>query len=210
MASNWMTTQVGFPCLSERSAIIVVDASIVINLNATQCAPEILRALPVRLAVVDVVLRELEEGREKGRPDADMLNGLAASGLLDVVALSDTSETAFERLVVGPANSTLDDGEAATIAYALEHALDVVVDDNKARRICKEQFPGVRLHCTCDILLDPTVEKNLGRDGFTAAVLNALRVGRMRVPPEHLQWVIELIGKEAASKCLSLPKKQRL
>ena len=53
--------------------LLVVDTSVVINLNATGCAKEILDALPQRVAVVDVVVGELEYGRSKGRSDAEML-----------------------------------------------------------------------------------------------------------------------------------------
>jgi len=57
---------------------LVGDTSAVINLNATGCAREILRALPNRFLVVDVVSKELDRGRHRGRSDADILEKLIA------------------------------------------------------------------------------------------------------------------------------------
>lgn len=63
-------------CLDERPASVVVDTSVVINLNATGCADAILRALPNRCVVVEQVSLELQAGRDtgartipSGRPD---------------------------------------------------------------------------------------------------------------------------------------------
>ena len=53
------------------------------------------------------------------------------------------------------------------------------------------------------------VQANLGRDGLTEAVFNALRLGRMRVLPHHLSWVVDLIGPERARQCPSLPSSVR-
>jgi hypothetical protein len=47
-------------CLTDPAALVVADASVIISLNATGFAQEIVRALPNRLAVVDVVPAELE------------------------------------------------------------------------------------------------------------------------------------------------------
>lgn len=195
--------------LSNASIRYVADASAIINLNATQCAAEILGALPQKLVVVDIVAGELEEGRAKGRRDAEMLGALAASGLIEIVHLGDAGDAIFERLVSGSAESTLDDGEAATIAYAVEHTLSVVTEDGKARRICKELFPQVERRCSCEIFRTPVVTQSLGQSRLAEAVLNALRIARMKVLPEHLEWVVNLIGEDKARACASLPKAGR-
>ena len=94
----------GFPTSSIDSITrLVVDTSTIINLNATGCAERILQALPAKVIVVDVILGELDEGRPHGRPDADMLRELVASGIIEIVALGDESAEHFEKLVVGPA-----------------------------------------------------------------------------------------------------------
>jgi predicted nucleic acid-binding protein len=188
----------------------VADASAIINLNATGCAADILFVLPEKLVVVDIVVGELEEGRVKGRRDADMLSALEASGHIKIVTLGDPGEAIFERLVAGPANSTLDDGEAATIAYAVEHSLAVVTEDGKARRICKDLFPDIQRRCSCEILRTPSVVQKLGRTRLADAVLNSLKDARMRVLPEHIEWVVGLIGEDKARGCKSLPGARRL
>src|ERR1035441_3040681 len=109
----------GSPTSLTDSRLVTADASIVINLNATGCARDIVQALPHKFAVVDVVQGELEDGRRNGRHDADLLNRLAADGLLEIVQLDEAATAHFESLVIGPAITTLDDGEAATIAYAI-------------------------------------------------------------------------------------------
>ena len=108
-------------CLSDPTALVVADASVAINLNATGFAESILDELPNRFAVVEEVALELEEGRQRGRNDADALNTLVAAGRGDIVRLGNPAIDQFTALVSGPAAETLDDGEAATIAYALEH-----------------------------------------------------------------------------------------
>ena len=197
-------------CLTDPAAVIVADASAVINLNATGCAKEIVTALPNRVAVVDVVATELEQGRRRDRQDADLLNELVAVGLIEVVRLGEPAVPHFEELVIGPAASTLDDGEAATIAYAIAHDAISLVDERKANRLCAERFPQLRVGCTVDIFTHPEMLQTLGRETLAGAVFKALYHGRMRVFPHHIEWVLGLIGTERAALCRSLPASARL
>jgi len=197
-------------CLTEPAAVIVADASAVINLNATGCARDIVTALPNRVAVVDVVATELEQGRRRDRQDADLLNELVAVGLIEVVGLAEPAVQHFEELVIGPAARTLDDGEAATIAYAIAHDAIPLVDERKANRICAERFPQLRIGCTVDIFTHPEVMRCLGSETLAGAVFKALYHGRMRVFPHHVEWVLGLIGTQQAALCTSLPGSVRL
>jgi len=187
----------------------VGDTSAVINLNATGCACDILRALPNRFLVVDVVSSELDRGRRSGRPDADILEGLVSERLVEIVKLDEIAEAHFERLVVGPAAETLDDGEAATIAYAARAGMIAVIDERKATRLCAGLFPQLRISCTVDILSHADVHRTLGGSLIADAVFRALKNGRMRVLPQHVKWVVELIGPARAAECPSLPKHAR-
>ena len=105
--------------LTDPLAFLVADASTVINVNATGCGLKVLEALPNRVTVVDVVFGELEEGRQRQRRDADLLKQLADAGRVEIVRLDEIGEQHFEQLTVGPAQMTLDDGEAATIGHAV-------------------------------------------------------------------------------------------
>lgn len=196
--------------LTDPTAELVADASTVINLIASGYAPAIASALPNLIVVADVVPVELEAGEPMGYRHSEVLRTLIEVGLVHVVSLGEVGTSHFEGLVIGPTAETLDDGEAATIAYAAEHS-DVIVlmDERKAMRICGERFPTLRLACSVDIFMHPNVEAALGSDSLQEAVYNALQEGRMRVLPHHLSYVVELIGPERASACRSLPKRIR-
>lgn len=195
--------------LSDPNATLVVDTSTVINLITAGCADTILSVLPHRVVVVDVVLGELEMGRARGHLHADGLQRLSDAAFIEVVRLPDDSVGHFEDLVIGPAAETLDDGEAATIAYAATRMAVALIDERKAVRICGERFPALRIACTVDVMTHPNVEKALGSEGLAEAVFRALREGRMRVPPQHLEFVRTLIGPTRAAMCPSLPKSAR-
>lgn len=195
--------------LTDPTVPVVADTSAIINLNSTGHAPEIVRAIPNKVVIVDAVPAELDDGRERGRQDADLLNSLVAAGLIEIVKLNDRCGIHFEKLVVGPASMTLDDGEAATIAYAFVNEGVAIIDERKATRICGEMFPELRIGSTVDILAHPDVWQSLGKQLLAEAVLNALRNGRMRVLPHHIEWVVNLIGPEQAAACPSLPRAVR-
>lgn len=192
-----------------RPGTITTDASTVINLNATGRARDIAQALGSRFVVVDIVQAELDAGRRSGRRDADLLNGLLSDQLFELVKLDASAMEHFESLVVGPAVATLDDGEAATIAYSITAGATAAIDERKANSICSQRYPGLSLYSTVDILARSDVQKSLGRDELSAAVFRALMHGRMRVLPHNVQWVVDLIGPEQAAACISLPKTAR-
>ena len=196
-------------CLDDCSAPVVVDTSVVVNLNATGNADAILRALPNRCVVTEAVLGELRAGRRKGRQDADALASLIDRHLVEEAQLQDPGMSHFESLVSGSAAETLDDGEAATIACAIERFAVALIDDRKAIRICAERFPNLAVGCTVDVLAHGRVQAALGRR-LEDAVFNALDRGRMRVPKRYGQWVVDLIGKERAAVCRSLPARFRV
>ncbi len=195
--------------LDDRLAPVVADTSVVINLNASGNAEAILGALPNRCVVVEEVSLELHAGRQRGRRDADSLAALIEQHLVEHTQLGDVGMPHFESLVSGSAAETLDDGEAATIACAIERSAVALIDDRKAIRICTERFPNLAVGCTVDVLAQRHVRAALGRR-FADVVFNALDRGRMRVPHRYGQWVVDLIGQERAAGCRSLPKRFRV
>jgi predicted nucleic acid-binding protein len=196
-------------CLNDPAAVLVIDASVVINLNATGYAREILIALQRRVAIVNMAWEEVEAGERQGWQNVDLLRGLVDAGAVELVDLNEGAERHFEQLVVGPARMTLDDGEAATIAYSVEHDAVAIIDERKARRVCGERFPALRVSCTVDMFAHPDVTHALGHKNLSEAVLNALQRARMGVLPHHLPWVTNLIGIEEAARCSSLPRSVR-
>jgi predicted nucleic acid-binding protein len=196
--------------LSDRDRVVVADTSTIINLNATGCAADILTALPYRVVAVDVVRDELENGRAKGRSDASKFAALVAANLIDVVVLGSDGLNHFEGLVIGAASETLDDGEAATIAYATEADAVALIDEHKAIRLCASRFPKLRLGSTVDLFAHPSVRSALGISGLADAVHRALIDARMRVMAHHVAGVVALIGSERAARCPSLPRTARM
>jgi predicted nucleic acid-binding protein len=196
-------------CLSE-SAVIALDASTAINLNATGCAAAISRCFSGGVVLPDIVLGEIEDGEAKGRRDAHLTKELIQEGALQVVSLSEVGLRYFEQLVVGDAAMTMDDGEAATIAYANETGAIAVIDERKANRICAERFPNVKVAATVDLFAHESVEKAIGRNVLADAVFKALVGARMRVLQHHVSWVVELIGADRVQQCTSLPRSARV
>lgn len=185
---------------------LVADASVAINLNATGCAPNIIRALPMPLAVTANALQELKSGLYNGHSDADQLETLINEGLVRLLPLTDGCTPTYEALIEG--SDTLDDGEAATIALAVEISGVAVLDERKARRICKARFPAVSMSSTAEMLMHEAVAAALGAVAQIDAVHRALMQGRMHVPYEHIEAVVKLLG-DRALECSSLPRSAR-
>ena len=200
----------GLSCLSNQAAPIVGDTSTIINLNATGRASAILRAIPNRFMITDVVLDELREDVRSGRDDAQLAVWLVEEGLLSGVEIASLAGNDFERLVAGKAAATLDDGEAATIAYASEKQFTALIDEHKATKLCRAQYSSLLIGSTGDLLTLETVEAQLGRASLADAAYQALTGARMRVLPQHLDWIVELIGPERVGQCESLPMRVRL
>lgn len=193
----------------DAASTLVVDASVVINLNATGRALEIIRAQPGAMVVTDNALAELARGSRNGHGDGEKLHALIKAGAVRAVSLNDHGNRIYESLVEGAALRTLDDGEAATIGYAHQVGGIAMIDERKARTICANDFPQLTLLSTVDLLIHDMIQRALGKRGQTEAIVSALRGARMRVPPHQIEIVVGLIGCEAAATCHSLPRSVR-
>ena len=199
----------GLSCLTDSTAAIVIDASTAINLNATGCAPAILKALPNRARITETVVAELEAGRRTGRRDGELIADLLGRSLLEAVRMNESQERLFKSLIIGSAVDTLDDGEAATIAVALDGRAVAIIDERKANRICAQRYPQVRTGCTIDLFAHEAVQSVLGAAALGDAIFAALQQARMRTLPRHLEWVVSMIGQDRAPLCPSLPRSVR-
>ncbi len=122
----------------DEGALVLLDACCVINLFATGRIEEILRLLPYRFAVSQLVadeevlsIRSTADSAE--HPDRRPVNPreLESSGCLEVMDLATPVEkTEFARFAVD-----LDDGEASICALAVVHGGAVATDDRKALRV---------------------------------------------------------------------------
>jgi hypothetical protein len=84
-----------------------------------------------------------------------------------------------------------------------------MIDERKARNLCADRFPELQVVSTVDLLLHEIVAAALGRQGQIDAVVNALQLARMRVPPDQVNRVVTLIGDQSATSCRSLPRAAR-
>lgn len=185
---------------------LVADASVVINLNATGRAVEIIKAAPNPFVVTDNACIELEMGARNGHDDYRKLTELINTGLIQRVHLGAADAPIYESLIDGSAARTLDDGEAATIAYAHQNGCIALIDERKARTLCAAAFPGLFVASAAELLMHAFIASAIGTEGQVDALVNALTVARMRVPPEHLEKIMTLIGSDRAAFCASLPR----
>lgn len=196
-------------CLEDVGDAVVLDASVIINVIATGKPNQILRATPNRILVTDDAAAEVDCGESRNLQSHDTITKLADRQSLEIVSLGNDARLCFDSLVAGAAKQTLGDGEAATIASAIENRGIALIDERKALRICRERFPRLRTATSMDLLMHEQVWKALGRRELADAVFNALVFGRMRVSSEYHESVVDLIGQDRASACHSLPRSVR-
>lgn len=192
--------------LTDTRVKLVADASVIINLNATACAAAIIKAVPNSFIVTDNACTELEMGARNGHDDHRQLAELIDAGLIERVRLGAADAAIYESLIDGSALKTLDDGEAATIAYAHRNGCIPLIDERKARTLCDVSFPGLVVTSTAELLMHDCIAAAIGAQGQADALINALTAARMRVPLEHLERLMAIIGPDRAASCASLPR----
>lgn len=191
-------------CLTDRDSILVLDASVIINLLATGYASAILQAVPAPIVVTDNVIREIELGAANGRPEPKQLLELIHNQILKREELSGIALEHFFDLVSGSTAASLGDGEAATLALAHCNGFTAGIDEKKATKISSERFENLRLITTVDILAYEPVRISLGDEALAKATLQALKNARMQVRENQFDWIQGLIGCENVSLCPSL------
>jgi predicted nucleic acid-binding protein len=187
----------------------VADTSFWISLIAGGRAIEIARAFDTLLHIPRIALGELERGREKGRQTAAAISELIRLGLVTVTELPATAEETYYSLIAGSARDTLGDGEAATLAIAIETGAVAIIDERKAISIAESRFPNLEIMTMTDLLLSDVLVSRLGKDEISNVLYAALQGARMRVPNRLLGMVCDLLGTERSSECHSLPASAR-
>lgn len=182
---------------------VVLDTSVLINLHACTYGERILSALPHRIIVPQIVADELEHETSKANGEHGFLKDLVIAGTVDIVVMSDAEYDLYTRLITDP--SSLDDGEAATIAIATSRSLIAVIDERKGRAKFSELNKQAVAGWSLDLMLHPDVRGSLGSNTSNEATYLALRDGRMRIPEEHCDHVVNLIGTCRAVDCTCLP-----
>lgn len=197
-------------CLTDRDSILVLDASVIINLLATGYASAILQAVPTPIVVTDNVIREIELGAVNGRPEPKQLSELIHNQILKREELSGIALEHFFDLVSGSTAASLGDGEAATLALAHSNGFTAVIDEKKATQISSQRFETLKLITTVDILAYESVRISIGDKALADATLQALKYARMQVRDSQFDWIEKVIGCENVGLCPSLRRLAKL
>ena len=194
-----------FPASGAEASLQVADASVWINLAATGRCPEMLAALGAPVAIVDVVLRELQRGSANGHGALEHIEPLIRSGQVRIVAMEAADENPYLSLVAGGTAETLDDGEAATLVVAARLKAIALIDERKATAIAKRRFSALELRSTTDLLFATLPDEGGNAGPLADALFSALQGARMRVPTHWQARVVEVLGPARARLCNSLP-----
>jgi len=186
---------------------VVLDASVVINVLGSGQAEKILGALPGRRVVVEVTSRDITRHPLMPRSADDPLASLIAAGLLERIPLPEGSLIRFLELTGAEPPDDLDDGAAAALAVGETLSLSVALDEAKGRRVARERLPDVRLLSSAEIFAMPEVAVALGAQ-LVEAIFSALVTARMRVLPDHEEWVRGLLGDARVAQCPSLRRRR--
>lgn len=192
--------------LLDGGAALVLDASTALNLLGSGRVADVLRITGRAAVIVEEAAREVERDPLGGGPGAAAIEALVVARVLHVVSLSSAACGLFTDLIAAPSPDGLDDGEAATIAHALDTGGIPVLDEKKATRIAAT-LPEFAPICTLDLLSHPGVGAALGPAGLADAVHSAIRHARMRVHPLFRPWVVNLVGAERLRGCASFPQR---
>lgn len=183
----------------------IADASVWINLAATERLAEVLEALSAPIAIAEVALRELERGRTNGHDAYGQIAPLVRSGRIQTLPISPAEEDLYLGLVAGSTADTLDDGEAATLVLAAGLSAVAVIDERKATTLGRLRFPSLEIRSTTDLLFDTLPYEGGNTGPLAEALFAALQGARMRVPHHWQARVIEVLGPERTCLCRSLP-----
>ena len=185
---------------------IILDASVIINILGSGKPIDVLSSLNRTIMVEKTVLQEVTFDPFTRKSADTIISELLDLGCITQVTMCNDSYMDFLDMVSAPSPNGLDDGEAATIAYAnIYKEIIAVIDEKKGLRVASERYPNLTLATSLDIFSDPNLLSN-GHD-VAGLVYSALIKSRMRVPSHWEEWVINLIGVDKARQCRSIKVK---
>ena len=192
------------------AAHLVLDASCAINFLGTGVAELVIGAVPSTVLIEKHAFMEVRRHPIDGRDHASELCSLQSKGLLKVVSLSEAGNRIFRDSGETSLDLELDDGEAATIAYAVSEGLSTVpvIDERKATRLFKKSWPDLPIIDTVTLFQMLVQHKWLSLSEVRNAIYSALLHARMQVAPSLRPWVVGVIGEQRAAECPSLGSKQ--
>ncbi|MGF6610208.1 hypothetical protein OKW45_005130 [Paraburkholderia sp. WSM4175] len=159
---------------------LVLDASVLFNLLGTGIPKELLEALDVPCWVEERTAAEVR--RMPGqRAESAPLQPLLDAGCLKLCRMPGQAYETYLSLLSGPSTDTLDDGESAAIAMAVDGLGSVVLDDKKARRILAARFPGLTSGTSLSLMVEAAHRAAWTAQKLCDVVTMARNVSRMAV-----------------------------
>lgn len=179
--------------LTDNYSTLVLDTSVIINLEASGIGKEILRVIDNDFATTMEVANDIKEiSKILHQKTISFLDSIVASELLPVLSQTD-SEKRIHREILN-IRSRLSESEVATIALAKSRSFTPIVDEKLGRRIASEVLLGHLVGRTLDVLLHPRVLSHFDQVSVNQAIYKALRVGRMQISKDDCDFVVGLIG----------------
>ncbi len=175
---------------------LFLDASVIINLVASNRADEILKALARPIVIEKTACNEFKRDPRDGSDAKTVINSLVRSNQIKVTSLSDLQYETFLNLTGALPPDDIGDGEAATLACA-NGVGAVVIDDRKAIRITTKDFPHIVIYSSLDILCADCVFSALGKDAVANALRDSINKARMRIPHLWKSWVLDFVGEKS-------------
>jgi hypothetical protein len=180
--------------------VLVLDASVMINLLASGCPQSILEGASIQAVIADRTLAEVRYDPLSGPAEEAAHEAMVGAGALQLIPLSSQMLELHLELVAASPPDNLDDGEAAAIALARFVDGTPVIDERKARRIYRERYPTAPLACSVDLFRRVGRNGNLSVAELGDALYGALHHARMRVLPDDRAWVAARLGDERAAE----------
>jgi hypothetical protein len=161
---------------------LVFDASMLINLLATQECAAIVAALGVPCVSPEQAVAEITKDPLTRKPFPNRARALRRLSSVGVHTLDDQGYERFLAIAGAAPPNGLGDGEAASIAAAIILGFGICLDDGKARRIYSEQQPAGVVVWSADLISHPLVVNALGEIVTASCFEHARQFGRMRIP----------------------------
>jgi predicted nucleic acid-binding protein len=161
---------------------LYADASVLINIIATDVAVELLRTVGVPVLIARPAAEEVVRDPRRKVSGRARLDELVQAGVLEIAELGSEHLGRYVELVGAPGPDDLGDGEAATICAAEISTAAVALDDAKAIRVAAKQCPEVQHVYTVDLLLHACRSGSLSATDCRKALTDARSFARMRIP----------------------------
>ena len=183
--------------------LAVADASVLINLISSGSFASVVTAADMRLRATEKVIGELQAGGTGSDAGRLVRSALAR---IEVARLSGKAIGRRRQLSHSRLMRSLGDGEATTIAYAHASGLPALMDERKGMKVCQQA--GIDCFTSVDVFRR-ALKGGLSQAAVAEAVYRALQDANMGVRPEDQRWVVDLIGRQRAKSCRSLPERIR-